>query len=167
MFVEGVEEADGASCDGPEGSPDCIWWGGNLLEAGTEPVVLDQDDKVVYSPHEYATSVFRQPWFDEPEFPENLDEIWDRFWGYLEEDEIAPVMVGELGTTLAAEEDRVWLETLLAYLDEQGAGFTYWTFNPNSGDTGGILEDDWTTVDAEKMAFLEPYLLGPFEPVGS
>ena len=75
-------------------------------------------------------------------------------------------MVGEFGTTLDAEEDRVWLESLLAYLDANGIGFTFWTFNPNSGDTGGVLEDDWETVDAEKMGYVEPYLIGPFEPVG-
>ncbi|MEM8902891.1 MAG: cellulase family glycosylhydrolase [Actinomycetota bacterium] len=162
IFVEGVEHVDGASCDGPEAT-DCIWWGGNLLDAAAEPIELARPDKVVYSPHEYATSVFRQPWFDDPAFPDNLPGIWDRFWGYLEQDEIAPVMVGELGTTLDDPVDAVWLEELLAYLDTNGIGFTFWTFNPNSGDTGGILTDDWETVDEERYGFLEPYLLGPFD----
>lgn len=26
--------------------------------------------------------------------------------------------------------------------------------NPNSGDTGGILKDDWVSVEAEKLAIL-------------
>ncbi len=162
IFVEGVEHVDGASCDGPNAS-DCIWWGGNLLDAGAEPVELDQADKVVYSPHEYATSVYRQPWFDDPSFPANLPGIWDRFWGYLEQDDVAPVVVGELGTLLDDPIDAAWLEELLAYLDTNGIGFTFWTFNPNSGDTGGILNDDWETVDAERYGYLEPYLLGPFD----
>ncbi|MEM9889633.1 MAG: lytic polysaccharide monooxygenase [Actinomycetota bacterium] len=163
VFVEGVEEPDGENCDDRTPGDDCTWWGANLLDAGREPVVLDTADKVVYSPHEYATSVHRQPWFDEPAFPDNLPDVWDRYWGYLEQDGIAPVMVGELGTTLEAAEDEVWLRDLLAYLDANDIGFTYWSFNPNSGDTGGILLDDWRTVDRAKYSILEPYLLGPFD----
>ncbi len=165
VFVEGVEEADGASCDGPDSSSGCTWWGGNLSAADDIPIELAVPNKVVYSPHEYATSVFRQRWFDDADFPANMPAIWDEFWGDLERSDAAPVMVGEFGTTLDAEVDAVWLEALLVYMDEIGAGFTFWTFNPNSGDTGGILEDDWTTVDTEKVSFLEPYLLGPFPPV--
>jgi len=166
IFVEGVEEPDGDACDGPGGSDDCIWWGGNLMEAGSEPVVLRNPNKVVYSPHEYATSVHRQSWFDDPSFPSNLPTIWDKYWGYLETQNIAPVMVGEFGTKLEAQVDRVWLEDLLAYLDDIGAGFTFWTLNPNSGDTGGILNDDWRTVNTERYGYLKPYLLGPFDGSG-
>lgn len=162
IFVEGVEQADGASCHDP-GTTDCTWWGGNLAGAFDDPVVLEIADKVVYSPHEYATSVHHQPWFDDPSFPDNLPPIWERFWGGLARSDTAPIMVGEFGTTLTSELDRVWLITLLDYLDELGAGFTYWTFNPNSGDTGGILTDDWITVDTAKMSLLEPFLVGPFD----
>ena len=38
-----------------------------------------------------------------------------------------------------------------------GCRFTYWSWNPNSGDTGGIALDDWTTVNQAKQAILEPY----------
>jgi endoglucanase len=164
IFVEGVEQIDGASCDGPEATS-CTWWGANLSGADAEPIRLAAESKVVYSPHEYATSVFRQAWFDDPSFPENMPAIWGQFWGDLETSDTAPVMVGEFGSKLEADIDRVWLGELLAYLDEIDAGFTFWSFNPNSGDTGGILEDDWTTVDADKMSYLEPYLPGPFEPI--
>ena len=165
VFVEGVENAAGDSCDGPEANA-CTWWGGDLSSADTDPVELAVPNKVVYSPHEYATSVYRQPWFNDPSYPANLPAIWERFWGHLELTDAAPVMVGEFGTTLDEQVDAIWLESLLAYLDDIGAGFTFWTFNPNSGDTGGILEDDWFTVDDEKFVHLEPYLLGPFDPVG-
>jgi endoglucanase len=39
--------------------------------------------------------------------------------------------------------------------------FTFWSWNPNSGDTGGILNDDWTTVNTTKQSFLDPYLIAP------
>jgi endoglucanase len=165
IFVEGVEHADGASCDSPDATG-CNWWGGNLGQADEEPIVLDQPGKVVYSSHEYATSVFRQQWFDDPQFPANMPGIWDAFWGDLERNGIAPVMVGEFGSKLEADIDKVWMKALLTYLDEIDAGFTYWSFNPNSGDTGGVLEDDWVTVDQEKMALLAPHLLGPFPVPG-
>jgi hypothetical protein len=47
------------------------------------------------------------------------------------------------------------LGVLVRYL---GTGFswTYWSWNPDSGDTGGILRDDWTTVDTAKDALLDP-----------
>lgn len=31
----------------------------------------------------------------------------------------------------------------------------YWALNPDSGDTGGILLDDWKTVHEGKMALLQ------------
>jgi len=37
---------------------------------------------------------------------------------------------------------------------------TYWAWNPNSTDTGGILMDDWRTVDAAKQQLLKTLLSG-------
>lgn len=31
----------------------------------------------------------------------------------------------------------------------------WWCVNPNSGDTGGILEGDWRTWNAGKLALLQ------------
>ena len=72
-------------------------------------------------------------------------------------------MLGEFGTTLADPKDRVWLENLMAYLGTgvNGMSFTYWSWNPNSGDTGGIALDDWTTINTAKQAILQPYLIAP------
>ena len=33
--------------------------------------------------------------------------------------------------------------------------FFYWSWNPNSGDTGGILKDDWLSVNTEKYQNLK------------
>ncbi|MFC7479409.1 cellulose binding domain-containing protein [Luedemannella flava] len=44
--------------------------------------------------------------------------------------------------------------------------FTYWSWNPNSGDTGGIALDDWISINTEKQAILQPYLIAPV-PGGS
>src|SRR5262249_25040962 len=37
-----------------------------------------------------------------------------------------------------------------------GISWTWWSWNPNSGDTGGILNDDWTTVNQAKVTLLQP-----------
>ena len=45
----------------------------------------------------------------------------------------------------------------------KGISWTYWSWNPNSGDTGGILADDWTTVNTAKLTYLQPIE----QPLGS
>lgn len=158
IIVEGVDDHEG----------DNYWWGGNLQGAAEHPVRLDVPDRLVYSAHDYATSVHPQPWFDDPSFPSNLPGIWDKNWGYLHKNGVAPVLLGEFGTTLADPRDQTWLRALMAYLGEGtgGISFTFWSWNPNSGDTGGILNDDWTTVSTAKQSYLDPYLLGTGDPGG-
>ena len=36
--------------------------------------------------------------------------------------------------------------------------FFYWSLNPNSGDTGGLLLDDWQSFDHRKLDLLRPLL---------
>ncbi len=152
IIVEGIDNFNN----------DGYWWGGNLQGAAQFPVRLNVANRLVYSPHDYATSVFPQPWFDDPSFPNNMPAIWDRMWGYIHKNNIAPVLLGEFGTTLRDPRDRVWLTNLMAYTGTGvgGMNFTFWSWNPNSGDTGGILNDDWTTVNQDKQNILNPYLLG-------
>ena len=159
IIVEGVES-------GPSGN---YWWGGNLSAAGEFPVRLSQPGKLVYSPHDYPSTVFNQPWFNSPDYPNNLNAVWDANWGYLFKDNIAPVLIGEFGTKLETASDRVWLDRLTDYLagdfdgngtndlpaGAEGPSWTYWSWNPNSGDTGGILADDWRTVKTDKLALIE------------
>jgi endoglucanase len=154
---------EGLDCVSGTGAPECGWWGGNLSGAAQYPVRLSQVDKLVYSAHEYATSVFHQSWFDDPSYPANMPALWDHFFGFLEKQNIAPVLLGEFGTTLQSPLDQTWLRELLKYAGNgpTGMDFTYWSWNPNSGDTGGILNDDWTTVNTAKQAYLSPYLIPP------
>ncbi|MFC0531161.1 cellulase family glycosylhydrolase [Phytohabitans kaempferiae] len=167
IFVEGVSCPSGGLSNVWDGDPSndesCGWWGGNLSKAGEFPVRLNVANRLVYSPHEYAISVFHQDWFDEPDYPANLPAIWDGFWGYLYKQNIAPIMMGEFGSTLANPKDKIWLQELMRYTGTgvNGMSFTYWSWNPNSGDTGGIALDDWTNINTEKQAILQPYLIAP------
>ena len=153
IFVEGIQTFNGTSG----------WWGGNLMGAGQYPVQLNVANRVVYSAHDYATSVAQQTWFTDPTFPANMPAIWDKYWGYLFKQNIAPVWVGEFGTTLQSTVDQQWLKALVSYmLPTSGNGgdsfsWTFWSWNPDSGDTGGILKDDWQTVDTVKDGYLSEH----------
>lgn len=148
IIVEGVETYNGVSS----------WWGGNLSGAGTYPVRLNVANRLVYSAHDYPASVYAQPWFSDPNYPNNLPALWDARWGYLQKNKIAPVLLGEFGTKLQTTSDQQWLDTLVRYLGPGASGinWTFWSWNPNSGDTGGILNDDWTTINTAKHNKLVP-----------
>jgi len=160
IVVEGVEAASSGN----------YWWGGNLSNAGASPVRLNVPGRLVYSAHDYPASVYQQTWFSDPNYPHNLPEIWDRNWGYLFRQGIAPVLLGEFGSKLATTSDQQWFDKMTAYLagdldgngtndlaaGQQGVSWTYWSWNPNSGDTGGILTDDWNGVHQNKIAKLTP-----------
>jgi endoglucanase len=152
---------EGNDCYGPGGATggsgvECTWWGGNLLGAAQSPVRLNVPNRLVYSAHDYPSSVASQPWFSDPSYPANLPGVWDHFWGYLKKQGTAPVLLGEFGTRLATTSDQQWFDSIVRYLGSGASGFdwTFWSWNPNSGDTGGILNDDWVTVNQAKQSKL-------------
>jgi endoglucanase len=48
----------------------------------------------------------------------------------------------------------------VGYLKDNQMSFAYWSFNPNSGDTGGLVGDDWVTPQQAKLDALAPILTG-------
>ena len=152
IIVEGVETYQGES----------HWWGGNLKGVADRPVVLNADDKLVYSPHEYATSVFEQPYFTQAGYdPETtLPQIFNENWGFIEEQGIAPLLLGEFGSKFENQTDKDWGPVLAEYLLENDIDWSVWSWNPNSGDTGGVVQDDWETPREEAFTYLLDLLLG-------
>ena len=160
IFVEGVGTYNGQN----------YWWGGNLMGVRDRPIDLALDNKLVYSAHDYPNSVYEQPWFQGADFPANLPAKFDQMWGYIYKEGIAPVWIGEFGTKLVDPKDAPWLEAITSYLGgdfdnngtsdlapgQKGPSWTFWSWNPNSGDTGGILNDNWNTVNQTKMGYLTP-----------
>ena len=159
IIVQGVENTSSGS----------DWWGGNLSNAGNYPVALNVSGRVVYSPHDYPSSVYPQAWFSDPTYPSNLPSIWDKNWGYLYRQGVAPILLGEFGSRLQTASDQLWANKLLQYIQgdldgngvsdvpagQLGMSWLWWSWNPDSNDTGGILNDDWTTVNQAKMALLQ------------
>jgi endoglucanase len=134
---------------------DWYWWGGNLEGAADAPVELSAPDKLVYSTHDYGPGVYQQKWFDAPGFPANLPGIWLAHWAFLQQQNIAPVLVGEFGgRSVGNDQEGIWQRNLVDFIRQNNLSYTYWAWNPDSGDTGGILDDDWTTLDQSKVAML-------------
>ncbi len=151
IVVEGIQTVGG----------DTYWWGGNLKNAGAFPVELSVPNQLVYSPHDYPASVFAQTWFGAPDYPANLPGVWDAHWGYLATQGVAPIWVGEFGTKDATASDQQWFAAITKYLGANQLSFAFWCWNPDSGDTGGILQDDWQTVNGGKQQLLQPLLAPP------
>jgi len=139
IIIEGVEQYEGKT----------YWWGGNLRGVKKHPIVLSKPEKLVYSPHEYGPEVFQQPWFFESSFPSNMTAIWDEAFGFIAKENIAPLFIGEFGiSSLDSYEGKAgtWIKKFTAYMAAHSYSWTFWALNPNSGDTGGMLSNDWTTV---------------------
>jgi aryl-phospho-beta-D-glucosidase BglC (GH1 family) len=141
---------------------------GDLRGVASDPVVDTVPNKIVYSPHEYgsyfpgytdgAGNIYRNYMRPDTAFPANLREIWGTWFGYIAEQGLGGVLIGEVGTwfntdaysysgtkvpyteqNLAA--DRLWLAELDEYMREFGIGFTFWCFNPG-GEPDGITEPE-------------------------
>ncbi len=153
IVIEGVEKV----------GADGYWWGGNLSGARQHPINLSNPAKLVYSAHEYGPEVFAQPWFESAEFPGNLPGIWNDYFGFLMNEGLGHVFIGEFGMKdpdAFGGKSAVWFQSFLDYM---GADYswTFWCWNPNSGDTEGILEYDWLTPKQWKLEALAPYLAAP------
>lgn len=148
IFVEGI----GASSQCSSGQ--AAFWGENLAPLACTPSPVPAN-RLVLSPHTYGPDVFVQPYHKAKNFPSNMPAIWDGLWGFAIPN--APVVLGEFGGKYGEGDsrDRTWQNALVDYLIGKriNSGF-YWSWNPNSSDTGGILRDDWTTVRSDKMALL-------------
>ena len=152
IFVEGVERV----------GDNWYWWGGNLIAVREHPVRLAVPNRVVYSPHEYGPAVYRQAWFDDPDYPRNLPGLWDKQWGYIAKERLAPVVVGEFGAvSTGGDKEGVWQRTLVDYMRRNRIGYMAWSLNPNSQFTGGILDEDWFSVSENRHELYRSYLAPP------
>lgn len=154
IVVEGVEE------NVPGQKLPKHWMGGNLEGVKKFPVRLRKQRQLVYSPHEYGPGVYDHKWFSEAEFPNNLLPRWKTGFFYIAEEQIAPIYVGEFGGRQVDTESKegIWQNKFVDFIKQHDLSYTYWSWNPNSGDTGGLLTDDWQALIPEKQAMLNRIL---------
>ncbi|NJM70224.1 MAG: glycoside hydrolase family 5 protein [Scytonema sp. RU_4_4] len=133
-------------------------WGANLEGVLKYPVRLKVPKKLVYSPHEYAAS--HLPWVKEPILPGNLYKRLEIGFHYIATQGIAPILIGEFGGLRVDTKSRegIWHRLFVDYIDKKKLSFTYWCWNPNSGDTGGLLLDDWKSINTDKQKLLSQLL---------
>ncbi|MBQ8614592.1 MAG: cellulase family glycosylhydrolase, partial [Ruminiclostridium sp.] len=135
------------------------WWGGNLRGVKDYPIDLGKyQNKLVYSPHDYGPTVYKQPWFEgNYTFDSLMKDCWRDNWFYIHEDKTAPLLIGEWGGFMR-EPNLTWMTYMRKLIKDNKLNHTFWCFNANSGDTGGLVLDDFTTWDEEKYAFVKEVL---------
>jgi endoglucanase len=154
VFVEGIGWSN--SC----ASQIAPFWGENLEGMRCKTLNLPKD-KLVFSPHIYGPDVNHQSYFSESSFPANMPAIWNQHWGFLVD--LGYTIVpgewgGKFGTNGGDPKDTVLQTAFMNYLSSKRiCNSFYWSWNPNSGDTGGILQDDWKTVWSHKLESLNSY----------
>ncbi len=153
VFVQGVANA---SSNGGYAA----FWGENLADALNDPLSVPPS-RVVYSPHVYGPGVAPQGYFSQPEFPANMPQVWEAHFGALMSTGHV-VVPGEFGSKYdeaLAPGSTTWMDAWIDFMVQRGlTSFFYWSFNPNSGDTGGLLLDDWVTEETAKLDALAPLL---------
>lgn len=137
------------------------WWGANLMGVKDYPIDFgspERNKQIVYSPHDYGPRVYEQPWFKGGFTYESLyKDAWHDYWLYIAEEDIAPIFVGEWGGFMEGDNLK-WMEYFRQLIAEKHLHHTFWCFNANSGDTGGLVKDDFKTWDEEKYNLVKPVL---------
>ncbi len=135
------------------------WWGGNLRGVADYPVDLGKyQDKLVYSPHDYGPTVYEQPWFKgDYTYDSLMKDCWHDNWLYIVEEDKAPLLIGEWGGFMR-DPNLKWMTYMRELIGNYHLNHTFWCFNANSGDTGGLVKDDFTTWDTEKYNFVKEVL---------
>lgn len=165
VLVEGIEiypmdiKANGDFSSTNMGDYYCTWWGGNLRGVKDNPIDLGKyRNKLVYSPHDYGPSVYEQPWFKGGFTYESLyKDCWYDNWFYIQKSNTAPLLIGEWGGFMR-NPNLEWMTHMRRFIKENKINHTFWCFNSNSGDTGGLVLDDFTTWDEEKYSFVKEVL---------
>lgn len=139
VFVQGIN----GNFDGREKSNVPMNWGEDFQPQAYQPLSIPAD-KLVLSPHTYGPDVYVKSSFGAASFPANLAANWETLFGQFSSTH--PVVVGEwggkYGQGTGGQADVTWQNAFVDYLVSKGIRSSfYWSYTPNSGDTGGILDD--------------------------
>lgn len=187
ILVEGVRY-DPA---GPTENNGVYWFGGNLtgvrssaLPRRLRPlrIELDVPNRLVYSVHDYGPDMYRGiPWCQAGSTaatPDACNRVWDETWGFIVNEGIAPVLVGEFGTpngrkpgdamppemytdVNADNPQGSWFSYLIQYIRDHSLHWTYWALNGTQSQAPGrdarnvewygVLDPHWSGVASEPM----------------
>ena len=137
---------------------DCDWWGGNLEGVSGHPIELNISNRLVYSAHDYGPKLYQQSWFNSGTSYSSLSSVWNKFWGYINANHTAPIMVGEFGTGNTASDIQSatpgsqgqWFESLVNFLQNNpSVSWTYWALNGE--DSYGLLDNNYDSTPASPL----------------
>jgi endoglucanase len=125
------------------------------------PLALAVPNKLVYSVHEYPGEISGQKISSGPALIRRMNEMW----GWIYNEQISPIFVGEMGSSMKSEQSRQWAATIVPYLNGTGpdalhvpAGgqapsTDWWDWGYLGNQTpDGTLEADWKTPKPEQEA---------------
>ena len=188
IFAEGVR-SDPA---GPifNGSDYLYSPGGNLVGVGKagggrpapQPIALSVPNRLVYSPHDYGPDLDSGlAWCQlgtTASTPAACRSVWDQAWGYIAQQGIAPVWLGEFGTENGYKPGDTtprqyytnvndvnpqgnWFSYLVQYIKDYNINWCYWALNgtqseapgrdPSQPDWYGVLNPTWTGAASQPM----------------
>jgi aryl-phospho-beta-D-glucosidase BglC (GH1 family) len=151
IFVQGIT----GNYDGVENTNIAMNWGENFQPQAYQPLNIPLN-KLVLTPHTYGPDVYVKSSFSAPTFPAILAGDWQKLFGQFAQ--VHPVVPGEwggkYGQGTGGQKDVTWQNAFVDYMLSSGIRSSfYWCYTPNSGDTGGILDDN-LVVRQDKMALL-------------
>jgi aryl-phospho-beta-D-glucosidase BglC (GH1 family) len=152
IFVQGIN----GNFDGRENSSIPMNWGEDFQPQAYQPLAI-ASDKLVLTPHTYGPDVYVKSSFSAANFPANLPAHWDLLFGQFAHRH--SIVIGEwggkYGQGTGGQADATWQNAFVDYLMSRGIRNTfYWSYTPNSFDTGGILDDN-LNVRQDKMGLLK------------
>eukprot|EP00775_Hariotina_reticulata_P004256 gene4256-4507_t len=121
----------------------------------------------IFTPHVYPPTITKSTFLGK--------ELWEQSrtaFAYLQNTGFCdggtctrfPVFVGETGSAFTDETDKKWLNDFAEFLNARGAareynteligGWLWWAYNENSGDTGGIVMNNWQDFNWEKIRYM-------------
>ena len=117
---------------------------------------------LVYSAHDYPSSVSYQSWFSAPNYPGQSAGRVGRALGLPSKNGIAPVWLGEFGSLLADDVRPAVVQRRSSnYLGEHRDLVDVLVLESRFRRHRRHLADDWQTVNQTKMSGLGPIIPGP------
>lgn len=153
-MYDGLYFIDGTATSGIDHPP----WGGSFesIAARCEDdalCVLGLPERLVFAPHVYGPDVRG------PTVREESDAAFERRYGFLTTHAFfnaSAIIVTEFGGFMQ-DIDYHYFVKWKDYTGKKNlsTGAFFWTLPPNSADTGGILLDDYKTLNKQKLDFLD------------